>query len=57
MTGIGVIICVLWFTYVINMYYEGYTKMKNNKELSHTKVEYNNTNCLIIPINEPDEED
>ena len=55
MAGIGVIICVLWFTYVINMYYEGYTKIKNNKELSHTKVEY--TNCLIIPINEPDEED
>lgn len=57
MAGIGVIICVLWFIYVINMYYEGYTDIKNNKELSHTEVEYNNTNCLIIPINEPDEED
>ena len=56
MVGIGVIICILWFIYVINMYYEGYTDIKNNKELSHT-VEYNNTNCLIIPINEPDEED
>lgn len=41
MVGIGVIICILWFIYVINMYYEGYryTDIKNNKELSHTKVE------------------
>ena len=57
MAGIGVIICVLWFIHMINMFYDEHTKIKNNKELSHTKVEYNNTNCLIIPINEPDEED
>ena len=46
MVGIGVIICILWFIYVINMYYEGYTDIKNNKDAQIT----NNAALLFFTL-------